>query len=371
MFEVAVEAVNFASEEYVTLFARSVATPFQHPLWLDRLYRVLAPRLSARPLLITVRSRANGELLLMLPLVRRRYGLVRAVEFADLQVSDYAAPIYDEETFMRIVSDAETCRRLRRATRPYDVLWIRKICHGAPLVERLFGPPAPAHGHERLCGAAQRSLEQWRADHLNASFRRELDKKSREIRRIGEVRVDQLTSPELIRAAFVQMQEFRRGWFPESDLLRNPVYFDFYLDVAVSGAASGFSRTYVMQIGGETVACVRGLCAPRSILDPAVRLRFPPLQEQVDRRADPARDRARCVERGDTLLDFTIGDEPYKRRFGATSSPMWMIAASGSPLGLAVYKARQNPWMLRLAKSLLGRTTPAAAGAATSSVAES
>jgi hypothetical protein len=41
---------DFVGAEYGRLFERSDATAFQHPLWLDGLYRNLAPPLGAEPL---------------------------------------------------------------------------------------------------------------------------------------------------------------------------------------------------------------------------------------------------------------------------------------------------------------------------------
>jgi CelD/BcsL family acetyltransferase involved in cellulose biosynthesis len=59
-----------------------------------------------------------------------------------------------------------------------------------------------------------------------------------------------------------------------------------------------------------------------------------------------------CIERGERFLDFTIGDEPYKRVFGAEPSPMWQISRAGSPLGYAADLMVEN---LPAAKSLAKR----------------
>ena len=42
---------------------------------------------------------------MVLPLVRRRYGTLRAVEFADFGVSDYACPIAPENESATILTD--------------------------------------------------------------------------------------------------------------------------------------------------------------------------------------------------------------------------------------------------------------------------
>jgi hypothetical protein len=43
------------------------------------------------------------------------------------------------------------------------------------------------------------------------------------------------------------------------------------------------------------------------------------------------------------VLDFTIGDESYKRLFGARPSPMGMISVSGTPLGLIANSVIARP----------------------------
>lgn len=63
-----------------------------------------------------------------------------------------------------------------------------------------------------------------------------------------------------------------------------------------------------------------------------------------------------CIARGDTLLDFTIGDERYKLTFGASKQPMWQISRSGSPLGFVAGTAVERvPALKALARSFLQR----------------
>ena len=55
------------------------------------------------------------------------------------------------------------------------------------------------------------------------------------------------------------------------------------------------------------------------------------------------------------MLDFTIGDEPYKRMFGAKASPMWLLTQTGSTAGtLADFALKQAPWIKQAAKKLAG-----------------
>jgi len=103
-FDIAIEqAFDFLSPEYAELFDSSAATAFQHPLWLDTLYTRLASHAAATPLVVVVRHRATGALAMVLPLLRIRRGPIRTVEFADLRVSDYLAPVCSPKVFSQLI----------------------------------------------------------------------------------------------------------------------------------------------------------------------------------------------------------------------------------------------------------------------------
>src|SRR4051812_18886418 len=113
-FEICIDnAFDFLSDEYADLFNASTATAFQNPIWLHGLYRGLVPGVGAKPLIVVVRYRASGELAMVLPLLRVRRGPVRTVEFADLRVSDYLAPVCTMQVFSDLLQDDRACQRLR------------------------------------------------------------------------------------------------------------------------------------------------------------------------------------------------------------------------------------------------------------------
>lgn len=357
MFEVTAEdRFDFRSKDYAELFAGSAATAFQHPIWLAQLYERLVPQSGATPLIVVVR--AGGKLAMVLPLVRRRYMLLKAVEFADMRVSDYVSPVADEETFSRILADSETVAAIRRQLRPYDLLRIGKLADRSLAMERLFGiDKRDSMGMSAYSGKLEPTFAGWRAHQLDQSYRRELDKKTRQLSRMGEARFECVDAPAAIRATFDALRFYRGKRFDGSDgpadLLQQSSYFDFYLAVANEGSG-GFARTYAFWMNGRPIAGALGLEHRGSLLvilggfDQAGyrkqsigSLMF----EQI------ARD---CIERGDRHLDFTIGDEPYKRIFGGQPSPMWQIHRAGSPLGYAAHLAVEKlPAAKELARHVL------------------
>ena len=71
-----------------------------------------------------------------------------------------------------------------------------------------------------------------------------------------------------------------------------------------------------------------------------------------------------CIAHGEAVLDFTIGDEPYKRTFGAQPSPMWQMSRAGSALGLvASTLVERLPSAKALARNLFLRSESRMRGA--------
>jgi CelD/BcsL family acetyltransferase involved in cellulose biosynthesis len=347
LFEILLEtSFSFLSEEYLRLFERSWATAFQHPLWLDYLYRRLAPQMNAEPVVIVVRWRDSGQLAMVLPLVRRRHGVLRVIEFADLEVSDYATPVCNSEVFAQIAGERQACADIRDLLKPYDLIRLKKICEDAPSLERLFG--GAKRSRMDLSAYAVRlyePFEQWQADNIAPSYHKELAKKRRQLNRSGVVQFECLQDPEAIKSTFHSMREYRKERFNGGDLLQQPLYFDFYVDMALHGRESGFCRTYRVTVDGQPIGGVWGLHHRRRFL---VLLGGFDFSSHKNRSIgsltfeDVARD---CLERQDLVLDFTIGDESYKTLFGAQPSSVWSISAAATPLGgLAGLVAERAPW---------------------------
>ena len=71
----------------------SPSTPFQHPQWYDAWYGAFAGADGVEPLIAVVTDAATGEPAVLLPLIRRRQNGIPIVEFADLDLTDYNAPL--------------------------------------------------------------------------------------------------------------------------------------------------------------------------------------------------------------------------------------------------------------------------------------
>src|SRR5882757_4371085 len=102
------------------------STPFQHPQWLEAWYGAFAGVDGVEPLIAVVTDAASGEQAALLPLIRRRQNDIRIVEFADLDLTDYNAPILGSAA----PRDARAARALWRDLRAA----LRRMPGGADLI---------------------------------------------------------------------------------------------------------------------------------------------------------------------------------------------------------------------------------------------
>jgi CelD/BcsL family acetyltransferase involved in cellulose biosynthesis len=355
-FDVSIEdEFDFSSNEYAKLFAGSSATAFQHPIWLESIYAKLAPASGAKRLVIAVRARASGELAMVLPLLRIRRGPIRTVEFADLRVSDYIVPVCSQNALSELLGDEAACRELRSLLQPFDLLRIPKLPDGVVSLERLLNAPSRVSMETNAYSVSLFApFEAWRSSTMGRSYQKELAKKFRQLQRKGELAFSCEDRSSVV-ATLEMMKQYRGPRFHaqgDGDLLQRPEYFDFYSDIALRGNGS-FSRLYALRLDGRVIAAVLGLCHKESFLVIMGAFDIEGHKRQsigAQMFEQVAKD---CVARGDRVLDFTIGDEPYKKQFGAQPSPMWTVTQTGSAAGaFAAYALVQVPWIKLVAKKI-------------------
>jgi CelD/BcsL family acetyltransferase involved in cellulose biosynthesis len=351
MFTVAVTSqFDFLSEEYATLFAESDATAFQHPIWLDAIYNKLATPLNVEPLIVTVRDAASGGVKMVLPLLRRRHLGLRTIEFADLGVSDYVAPVASEATIDAIAADPFACRRIKALLQPFDMLRIRKLQSPSESMQKLLGATActalPMSAYAVPLGS---DFAAWRVDNISASYRKELDKKSRQLHRKGQLVFNCANDVETIEATLLKMREYRRARFESGDLLQDQVFFDFYLDVAIRGRST-LARLYTVLMDDAPIAGAMALSHKGSLLVILTGFDHDNYKNQSLGSLIFEMVAKHGISVGDRVLDFTIGDEPYKTLFGAQKSPIYQISRSGSIAGAIAGAAVHAPWIKRVAQ---------------------
>ncbi|WP_406857288.1 GNAT family N-acetyltransferase [Alsobacter sp. KACC 23698] len=320
---------DFRGAEYRDLYQRAKASLFQHPLWLGAVFEQLIPRRDGTACVRTVRRLSDGRLCLAWPMIKRRIGPVPFMDGVDCDVSDYNPIIVDASLDVSTLQDA--IRRDRSRLPPLGLARIRRIRADqasalAPLEGIRFSPMG-YHAHEAPLSP---DFSSWRKEALSASFVKTLDQLRRRLAKRGELSFREERDPAAIRAAFAQMREFRKGRF-EGDPLLNPLYFDFYQRVAVAGAPEGFARTFVLSLDSRPISVIFGLSDAERFMflmiafDPAPELKnFSVGLLTIESLIED------CIARRQSVFDLTIGDEPYKQRFGTRHQPM-LAAWVGNP----------------------------------------
>jgi CelD/BcsL family acetyltransferase involved in cellulose biosynthesis len=349
---------DFRGPEYAELYGRSSVTLFQHPVWLHNLYTDLAPQLKAEPVVVTVRASADGRLVAVLPLVRRR-GLVRRVEFADLGVSDYAAPVIDSAAGPDLMGSAAVRLAIRGAIGRADLVRLDKIRGDAAGVASLIGARRVVrHGYDAHAIPVGGSFEAWRAAR-DPDFIRHIDEKRKRVGRKRRVLgLRELHDPGEIDAAFEEMREFRLARFAERravDLVQDRRFFEFYRKVAHQSARNGGpGSTVVLTINDETVGVSFGMSDAERDLFVLIGYDYERYRNYSLGLILVEELLAVSIAGGKQFHDLTVGHDSYKTSFGAVATPMYSTRRPLTARGwIGQVAADQNTAARRIAKRVL------------------
>ncbi|MDB5655982.1 MAG: hypothetical protein JWQ94_3595 [Tardiphaga sp.] len=259
--EVGVEPdFDFLSDEYRAFFDLSRGTVFQAPLWQAEIHRLLLPALAARPYTVTVRSRADRGLLVVIPFVVQKSAGINILQPADFGVCDYNAIVADPMVLEALAADRTVVDRLDALLDVAGVMMFRKARDDGFSPARLFrkttATPCENAAYHIETGP---DFEVWQRSTVSRKFTKELGRLARQVERdFGRYEHRVVQDEQDIREAFAFLQSVRRGRF-EGDLLDNEVYASFYLEFAVAGAKSGDANTYVSYLDGMPVAVLLGV----------------------------------------------------------------------------------------------------------------
>ncbi|MCT4654876.1 MAG: GNAT family N-acetyltransferase [Cohaesibacter sp.] len=344
---------DFESAEYQELYAKSNATAFQSPLWLKHVYSDLVPQLDSEPIILTARERDSKKLMLVKPLLKRTYMGFSCVEMADLGVSDYNGAITDPELDEKVFLQEKTNKTLRKLLPSYDLISLRKMRAGSRAITSMIAT-AKVGEMETMSYDTPLSApyEAWRTSSLSKSFRKELRRKQRKLEEYGAVRFELLQEEDRIRDAIILLAKMRSERF-EDDLLKQDVYLQFYINIAIEGAKSGFAQTRLLYAGDEIAAVEFGIHHDRCYyfllggFDQETFAKCSPGMLMIDHILEQR------AEAGDLLADFTLGDEAYKAKFNTTARPLKHIAISGNIIGHLVQMTYERGGLVKkVAKKL-------------------
>ena len=361
--------------DWARLEADGLLTPFQTRTWLRPLYAILATGMQAKPLFVLVRHTSTQLPLMLLPLcVRRRFGF-KMIEFADLGVSDYNAPLIARAFNPSAPEWAALWRDIVRQLSGGSILSLQKMPshiegRANPLVAWAGARPMPVGAWGVGLPA---TLPEYDSKVLKPTFRRELAKKERRVAKRGSVvfaTAGSVGEQREIFAVLARQRQLRCEELGRDNDLGNPLIRRFR-DALVEDASSASPvRLSALKVDGEMVATMFALehrgtshvimttfaggdwksCSPGSIL----------IHKAIES----------CLAQGIRTFDLTIGDEAYKKDFGTTRQPLFSLVRPltpfGSLLAFAVKRAVRLREAWRRTAEDVGDSVPAAAREATS-----
>ena len=316
--------------------ADGACTPYQRFAWVALVVEHLAAGVT--PLFVEVLDTAAGRPVLILPMVRIRRRTHTAVEWLDLGVSDYAAPVMAAGRALAADEAARAWDAVRAVLPPADLIRITRI------PESVFGAPNPLArvGSARplalsssgvaLVGDPDTLLRRV----CTPSTVRDVAKRRRRLAERGEVRFAAAATETEVEAMFGTLLRQRRDRFHDMgrfDLLDRPEVTAFYRAAARRGLAEGSVRVFALTVGDEAIATAYGLVAGNTFHGVLLAMggeawrSFGPGIMIVSEIMVWARGQ------GMIALDFTVGALPYKHSFRPTEHPLFEIAEARTAIG--------------------------------------
>ncbi len=362
-----------ARSRWEALESEGVATPFQSFTWVSTLANTVGRSLAAETFVVIVREPSSGRDLLLLPLVRRRLGPARIIELADLGVSDYSAPIVAPELAAAPDRLAAIWKRAITALPPADVIRINKI------PDQIGQRANPLLVIERSWA---KETQSWRInlpDHwadyetsmLSKKLRGNLRRDLRKLEGFGKVThvnaADEATTEQIFDALCAhRVARFAR--LRRTNILDNAAYREFYRQVLRHGLVSGLASISALKVGDDIVATLLGLRWRGTYFALIPTMAEGALQAHGIGKLMNWFEIKEMHARGCRCFDFTIGNEPYKRDYGATPRMLYEIVrplkAKGYPLAWGIkVRASWKRWAEAAPATTNGvMTVPASVG---------
>jgi len=314
----------------------SPSTPFQHPQWYDAWYRAFADAEGIEPLIAVVTDASTGEPVVLLPLIRRRQNNIATVEFADLDLTDYNAPILGPAA----PRDAKAARALwrsllsalRRMPEKADLIRLRKIpvdLDGKPnpIVLLDAGGPCSLNGNLVTTGE---DYDVWRYT-LEKTVRKELERSWRVFTRDPAASFAIITDPDealrILSTTEVQ-QGTRMQGLGRNYVLNDETSAAFYRNLVRDGVDNGYALVSALTAGNEVVATLLGIRTGSRYVMIRISNAGDKWSNCSPGRLIIERTMAALHRDGVRGFDFSVGNYAYKRRFGVTRLPLIDVSAA-------------------------------------------
>ncbi len=343
-----------------------LSTVFQRPEWLAPFYDAVARHEpDIMPMTVEVTD-DSGVPAYRLALLQRAVGNLRLVEFADLNMTDFNAPLLGPAAPRSTEEAAQAWAAVKRALPSCDAVRLTKMpamigTRPNPLALLPGLLPAAVNGNVVAMG------EDWNGFHfgLERTVRKELERSWRVFTRADDANLFTVTDPAEALAVLARMEELQSARMRELGqpyTLDEPVTADFYRRLIENGLATGYAILTVLRAGSELVAALLGVRDG----DNYVMIRLTHAGNDWGRISPGRLLIHKTLEKlhadGCRSFDFSIGNYAYKRRFGPVRTPLFdhveARSLRGVPLMLRSHAAgwlRQRPRLRARVRGMMGK----------------
>jgi CelD/BcsL family acetyltransferase involved in cellulose biosynthesis len=329
-------------------------TSFQHGYWLDAWYGAFD---TVTPLIAIISDAATRRQVALVPLTRRVQKGIRIVEFADLGLTDYNAPILGCEARAEGARARELCRALLAALRGLpegvDLVRLRKM------PANVDGKPNPLVSMGRLgsCSLNGNLIET--GDDFDAyriSIKRmQLPRSWRVFNRYPGAKFRIVTNVDEALKLLDTMdaqQQARMQRLGLEFILNDETRARFYRDLVTRGLGAGYVIVSALTCDEATVATVLGIKQGEYFVFLRISNAGKSWSHCSPSRLIIERTMAALHKAGVRQFDLSIGNYDFKRRFGAVPFPLTDVSIAlgwrGIPYMLrdrAAQWLRRYPWL--------------------------
>lgn len=342
-------------------------TAFQSPIWFEAWYGAFRDQ---SPLIAVVTDAITGRRLALVPLILRLRSGVRIAEFADLNVTDYNAPLLAEGVTLGL-ADARAMSQalvtaLRKLPGGVDLIRLRKM------PSRFGGRLNPLANLGRVGSSSLNGnivstgddFETYRASikrmQLPRSWRVFNRHPGAAFRMISSVD-EALTILDVTDA----QQQARMQKLGLEFVLNDQVHAKFYRNLVRHGLPKGYAVVSALSCDEGVVATALGIRQGNSFVFLRISNGGTKWKNCSPSRLIIERTMAALHAQGIRHFDLSIGNYAFKRRFGAV--PLRLTDASialswrGTPYAWRDYAAqslRRHPWLAGVVSRLLHKQYP-------------
>jgi CelD/BcsL family acetyltransferase involved in cellulose biosynthesis len=318
------------------------ATPFQNGRWLEAWYGAFADTAGVEPLIAVISNAATNEQAVLLPLIRRTQHGIRIIEPADLDLTDYNAPLLGAAA-PRDVSAARAMWRdlriaLRRLPGGADLIRLRKMpveLDGKPNPLALLNGAGPCSLNGNIVSTGE-DFDAWRFT-LERTVRKELERSWRVFTRDSAAAFKIITNKDdalrLLSTMEIQ-QGNRMQHLGLNFILNDETCAAFYRNLVRDNVANGYAVLSALTVGNEVVATLLGIRHGARYVMVRISNAGEKWSNCSPGRLIIERTMAALHRDGVRQFDFSIGNYAYKRRFGVARIALVDFSAALSWRGL-------------------------------------